>query len=155
MQKDYQSLLCFIGIFGLFIIENFYINQKYNLSGTFASFYLSNLISLFLMVNHFLLISLNSRSEEEVFVFSPLQLNFEETQSLHIYMTWAIFALILLTVLYIISIFKIYQKWKNKQNLIAEQVSIQCGMVVIKGVILIHPAGNIAQPFLYVFGFLL
>lgn len=68
----------------------------------------------------------------------------------NINLTWAIFAAVLATVVLSLITYKL-----KKQKLIAEQVSIQCAMLVIKAVILIHPAGNKSQPFLYVFGFLM
>ena len=43
----------YTGLIGLFLVENFYINRKFGISNTFASRFLSNILTLLLIVNHY------------------------------------------------------------------------------------------------------
>ena len=43
-----------MGVFGLLLIENLYINPKYKLDETFASKYISNFISIAILFSHYL-----------------------------------------------------------------------------------------------------
>lgn len=54
VQNDLKEILGLLGIIGLIAIENFYINKKYHLSENLISRYLSNLISMGLLANHYL-----------------------------------------------------------------------------------------------------
>lgn len=123
VQKDFQEILCFAGIIGLILIENLYINSKYKLGRSIASRWLSNIISLMLIVNTYFLVALQSGEKEGLptkLLFNPMGLTFEELELFNTRLTWFIFGSVLVTLIFIVSQFKIYQKLKYRNNLIAE-----------------------------------
>ena len=53
-NQSLKNALGYLGVLGLVMIENLYINPKYRLNRTFASKYLSNLISGAILFSHYL-----------------------------------------------------------------------------------------------------
>lgn len=90
-------------------IENCYLNPKFKIGHTVASRWLSNIISVMLIVNTYFLIALKSENKEEFYMqFNPLNMNFDELDAFNTKLTWAILASILTTVVYIVAQFKVY-----------------------------------------------
>ena len=76
-----------------------------------------------LIVNTYFLVALQSGEKEGLptkMLFNPMGLTFEELELFNTRLTWFIFGSVLVTLIFIVSQFKIYQKLKYRNNLIAE-----------------------------------
>ena len=76
-----------------------------------------------LIVNTYFLVALQSGEKEGLptkLLFNPMGLTFEELELFNTRLTWFIFGSVLVTLIFIVSQFKIYQKLKYRNNLIAE-----------------------------------
>tara|TARA_B110000285_G_C14937845_1_gene520491 strand:- start:116 stop:349 length:234 start_codon:yes stop_codon:yes gene_type:complete len=76
-----------------------------------------------LIVNTYFLVALQSGEKEGLptkLMFNPMGLTFEELELFNTRLTWFIFGSVLVTLIFIVSQFKIYQKLKYRNNLIAE-----------------------------------
>lgn len=52
-NKFVKDSMGYVGLVGLFLVENFYINRKFGISSTFASRFLSNILTVLLILNHY------------------------------------------------------------------------------------------------------
>lgn len=74
-----------------------------------------------LVVNTYYTIALQTEKKDDISVtFNPMNLSVDELDSFNTKLNWLILASMLLTLVFIVAQFKIYQKLKYRTNLIAE-----------------------------------
>lgn len=109
----------YVGLIGLFLVENFYINRKFRISNTFASRFLSNILTVLLILNHYvtsLTAGVNAEgtkvSLEQVAVLS---MTYGELINHQITLTWVIFGMVAAVVVFILALNK-YLSYYYKQS---------------------------------------
>jgi len=90
-----KDIIGYVGLIGLFLVENCYINPKYKLSKTFASRYLSNVLTLMLIIVHF---NTNILMKKEGF----FGLGFTEFEKLNLNLIWLIWACVVVVMVFVI-----------------------------------------------------
>lgn len=85
-NEHVKNILGYIGIISLIIIENVYINPSFSLGSTFASKIGSNILSLGLLISHFLSTVILSQKPAPV-----LGMTIDEIKILSVDLIWAIY----------------------------------------------------------------
>ena len=118
-NKLVKDSMGYVGLVGLFLVENFYINRKFGISSTFASRFLSNILTVLLILNHFassLTAGVNAEgtqvSLEQVAVLS---MTYGELINHQITLTWLIFGMVVAVVVFILALNK-YLSYYYKQS---------------------------------------
>ena len=149
----YSNWLANVAFISLLAMENFYINRRWELSGTISSTILSNCLTVMLIVNNELVMALkplqgadgqvkDNKAVVSAF-FGIVNMDAESALYYTEMLTWTIFLFAIASIIFTITSYQLYRsKYLDISNWLwtglgftPEQASIQVAMILLKAVV--------------------